>query len=151
MEDEVKYFKEVVNDDEVIEDSKSVTSKAKERTVHRGAFMFSIMKEIQFDKSTNTYYMQLDEGQMGKIRAWGQDLSVDIYPSRAMPGKLFPYDKTSAPWTVDNYGPIWIPKQGATTPLTLDNIAPLDRTPDRCHGGVSTGWSWAARRVAIAS
>ena len=49
MEDEVKYFKEVVNDDEVIEDSKSVTSKAKERTVHRGAFMFSIMKEIQFD------------------------------------------------------------------------------------------------------
>ena len=25
-------------------------------------------------------------------------------------------------WTVDNYGPMWIPKKGATIPLTPDNV-----------------------------
>lgn len=30
-------------------------------------------------------------------------------------------------WTVDNYGPIWIPKAGVTIPLTLQNLALYER------------------------
>ena len=30
-------------------------------------------------------------------------------------------------WTVDNYGPIWIPKKGATIDLTLDNLPMYER------------------------
>lgn len=30
-------------------------------------------------------------------------------------------------WTVDNYGPIWIPKRGESIALTLDNIAVYER------------------------
>ncbi|MDR0894981.1 MAG: signal peptidase I [Prevotellaceae bacterium] len=30
-------------------------------------------------------------------------------------------------WTTDNYGPIWIPKKGATTPLTLSNLPFYER------------------------
>ncbi len=34
---------------------------------------------------------------------------------------LFPYDATNG-WTVDDYGPMWVPKKGATIPLNPDNI-----------------------------
>jgi len=34
---------------------------------------------------------------------------------------LFPYTATG--WTVDNYGPIWIPSKGATIELTPENLA----------------------------
>jgi signal peptidase I len=39
-------------------------------------------------------------------------------------GALFPNDpKNFGTWTNDNYGPIWIPKAGATVSLTPENIA----------------------------
>jgi signal peptidase I len=37
-------------------------------------------------------------------------------------GGVFPYDSTYFNWTVDNFGPIWIPKKGATINLTPQNI-----------------------------
>jgi signal peptidase I len=35
---------------------------------------------------------------------------------------LFPYFNTQNQWTIDNYGPMWVPKKGATIPLTADNV-----------------------------
>ena len=40
----------------------------------------------------------------------------DLYPLNAVTG-----------WTRDNYGPIWIPKKGATVKLNLSNIAIYER------------------------
>ena len=40
----------------------------------------------------------------------------DIYPLNGNKG-----------WTRDNYGPVWIPKKGATIKLTMDNIAIYER------------------------
>lgn len=40
----------------------------------------------------------------------------DLYPLNAVTG-----------WTRDNYGPIWIPKKGATIDLNMDNIAVYER------------------------
>jgi signal peptidase I len=37
-------------------------------------------------------------------------------------------------WTRDNYGPIWIPKKGATLKLTLDNL-PVYERPIRTYEG----------------
>ena len=47
----------------------------------------------------------------------------DIYPLNGATG-----------WTRDNYGPIWIPKRGATLKLSLDNIAIYER-PIRTYEG----------------
>ena len=47
----------------------------------------------------------------------------DIYPLNGATG-----------WTRDNYGPVWIPKKGATINLTLDNIAIYER-PIRVYEG----------------
>ena len=39
---------------------------------------------------------------------------------------LYPLDAVTG-WTRDNYGPIWIPKKGASVKLTMDNIAIYER------------------------
>jgi signal peptidase I len=37
--------------------------------------------------------------------------------------KIFPRDASIAQWSVDNFGPLWIPKKGATINLDAKNIA----------------------------
>ena len=47
----------------------------------------------------------------------------DLYPLNGATG-----------WTRDNYGPVWIPKKGATLKLTMQNIAIYER-PIRVYEG----------------
>jgi signal peptidase I len=35
--------------------------------------------------------------------------------------ELYPYYDTSAHWSIDNFGPLWIPKKGVTIQMTPDN------------------------------
>lgn len=48
-------------------------------------------------------------------------------------GSLYPQNAYTG-WTCDNYGPIWIPKKGATIRLTLDNL-PIYERPIRAYEG----------------
>jgi signal peptidase I len=48
-------------------------------------------------------------------------------------GDLYPLNMVTG-WTRDNYGPVWIPKKGATLKLTMDNIAIYER-PIRVYEG----------------
>ncbi len=41
--------------------------------------------------------------------------------------RLFPYYDTVNKWTADNYGPMWIPKKGASIELTPDNYIRYER------------------------
>ena len=50
-------------------------------------------------------------------------------------GGLYPVNKLTG-WTVDNYGPVWIPKKGATIDLTLDNL-PIYERPIKNYEGNS--------------
>lgn len=50
-------------------------------------------------------------------------ITGDIYPLNAATG-----------WTRDNYGPVWIPKKGASVRLTMQNIAVYER-PIRVYEG----------------
>ena len=49
-------------------------------------------------------------------------ISVKNYVFPEMPGLMFPFNSTSASWSPDNYGPLYIPKKGATVTLSKDNI-----------------------------
>ncbi|MFZ1748745.1 MAG: signal peptidase I [Saprospiraceae bacterium] len=65
----------------------------------------------------------LDEGQVQKIKSLASDVQILLYPQPSEPTKLFPFDTLiTKNWSVDNYGPIWIPKAGVTTPLNLNNL-----------------------------
>lgn len=56
-----------------------------------------------------------------------KDLVASIHiVNDAVTGDLYPMNMVTG-WTRDNYGPIWIPKKGATLKLTMDNIAIYER------------------------
>jgi signal peptidase I len=68
-------------------------------------------------------YFHLDDAQVAKIKGLGPNVQVERYTHQAEPGAMFPnVPRISGGWTVDDYGPIYIPKKGATTPLDQDNL-----------------------------
>lgn len=68
-------------------------------------------------------YFNLDQTQVDAIKGFGADVKVEAIPMQHIQGYVFPNDaKLTAGWTVDNYGPIWIPKAGATITLSAENL-----------------------------
>ncbi len=64
----------------------------------------------------------LDESQKQKLEDAG--VQLQIYKQESDANRLFPHDPKHFPgWSIDNYGPIWIPKKGATVDLNASNIA----------------------------
>ena len=71
-------------------------------------------------------YMPLTN-QAVKALSKRHDLVAEITPNtEAYTGELYPLNAITG-WTRDNYGPIWIPKKGATLPLNEQNIAIYER------------------------
>ena len=67
------------------------------------------------------YY--LDAEQVEKINEASGD-SILIVAKKPVDQTLFPFDKKYfGKWSVDNYGPVYIPQKGATTALNLSNLA----------------------------
>jgi len=52
--------------------------------------------------------------------------SVEPYDNSGDDVMLYPVTKPTG-WTVDNYGPLWIPSKGSTIELTLDNLPFYER------------------------
>jgi signal peptidase I len=65
----------------------------------------------------------LNAEQLEKVKNLGGGTSVELLPNSAVSPKVFPHDTAHYKWSVDNYGPLTIPAQGATVTLSLDNIA----------------------------
>jgi len=70
-----------------------------------------------------SYGFYLTEEQREKLQAI-DGASLSYHKSPIDGPKLFPHDaKITKGWSVDNYGPVWIPKAGATVKLSKSNIA----------------------------
>ena len=67
---------------------------------------------------TNDNYLKLKANTklVKEISIVNNNYTQGIYPLNGNTG-----------WTVDNYGPVWIPKRGESIALTLDNIAVYER------------------------
>lgn len=71
-------------------------------------------------------YMPLTKAAAKTLKA-RKDLVESIrINTDATTGDLYPLNSVTG-WTRDNYGPVWIPKKGATIALTPDNIAVYER------------------------
>ena len=55
------------------------------------------------------------------------NLALFSYFNEPVSNQLFPYYDIKHQWSTDNYGPLWVPKKGATIKLTADNIARYQR------------------------
>lgn len=68
-------------------------------------------------------YLHLEDKQVEKLKSLGAGVVVEPYPIQSEPGKLFPFDTIICKnWSLDNYGPIYIPKKGATVTLNLQSL-----------------------------
>ena len=71
-------------------------------------------------------YMPLTKAAVSALKARKDLVSSIRLNTDAFTGDLYPLNSLTQ-WTRDNYGPVWIPKRGATIPLTMDNIAIYER------------------------
>jgi len=69
----------------------------------------------------NTYIINMTGAEKAKVAALPNVVSVtdELHP---VSGEIFPYYDAAQNWSVDNFGPLWIPAKGATIPLTADNL-----------------------------
>ena len=73
------------------------------------------------------YLINLTEKEKGILEQSPFVASVEpYYIDDPSPLEYFPFD-TLHKWSVDNYGPIWIPKKGATIQLTPENYSIYER------------------------
>jgi signal peptidase I len=79
----------------------------------------------------NAYHVNLTNAQVKELKlAPGYSISEfipDYHDQNFGAADLFPYYDSSSHWSVDNYGPVWVPKKGATISLTPDNIIRYER------------------------
>ncbi|MCC6280578.1 MAG: S26 family signal peptidase [Saprospiraceae bacterium] len=81
------------------------------------------LKDAGANAAAQGYFM-LDDDQVAKIKSLAPNVQVERVPQeRAQPGYVYPNDaKQYGTWNVDNYGPIYIPKQGATVALNSKSL-----------------------------
>ncbi len=88
---------------------------------------WGISTEDRQGQSANQMVLILNEEQKQKIQEMDPQASfevIDISKVDPHPNGVFPHDrKINGNWTKDNYGPVWVPKKGATVELRPDNIA----------------------------
>lgn len=67
--------------------------------------------------------LTLTSSSLAKVKALGNVTSVEklVQPKGFWQPYIFPFDSAYA-WNVDNFGPIYIPKAGATINLTMANL-----------------------------
>jgi len=75
----------------------------------------------------NEYHMLLTTEARQRMldRKVAKSITADIDSVRVA-GRVFPYDAYH-PWSIDEYGPIWIPKKGSSVELTPENYALYER------------------------
>lgn len=87
---------------------------------------------MQVPMLPNTWRMNLTNDQVDKVRALPfvgpNGIKRDL--NSAGFGNTFPYDTTHYRWSEDNFGPLWVPRKGATVTLTPENIAIYRRIID---------------------
>lgn len=84
---------------------------------------------VEVDPSTNFVIINTDKETINKIKELPQVDSVFERKIRYVPAdfSIFPHDKRYFKWSVDDYGPIIIPKKGTSVHLTKENISMYER------------------------
>lgn len=82
--------------------------------------------EYQYNSTQGVYYMALTKSAADKLSKMKDVISVKRYSEQGTSSAVYPHDGREG-WNGDNYGPIWIPKRGATITLTDENYPLYER------------------------
>ena len=72
------------------------------------------------------YIINMTEAERAKVAALKNVVKVSVVIHSVAPD-LYPYYDTAVHYSVDNFGPLWVPAKGASIPLTPDNYTRYER------------------------
>ncbi len=72
------------------------------------------------------YIINMTQGEKKKVEALKNVTKVEVQINQVS-NDLYPYYDTTAHWSVDNFGPLWVPKKGVSIQLTPDNYIRYER------------------------
>lgn len=75
------------------------------------------------DPTTSTYRFNLTRDDSAALSRFSNVKNITRYLSTGVDPTVFPQDSAHFKWDADHYGPIYIPKKGATVHLDLSDIA----------------------------
>jgi signal peptidase I len=79
--------------------------------------------QIRVDNSKpNVYVLNMTPEEAGKVKKLPNIKTIAPYIDPTV-GQTFPNDEANYPWTIDNFGPLQIPKKGDVLPLNPQTIA----------------------------
>lgn len=99
-------------------------------------FNVNRLKELEItmptyeDPTTSTYSFNLSRSDSAELSHFKMVKSIVRVLDTTVTPAVFPHDTTHFKWSPDQYGPIYIPKEGATVRLNLSNIALYKRLID---------------------
>lgn len=79
-------------------------------------------EEIAYSDTYRIWQMPLYEEQVEKLRKSPEVMTVQKVVFSQVEPDIFPHDTVRYGWSLDNFGPLWVPQKGATVKLTLDNL-----------------------------
>ena len=84
-------------------------------------------EEFQTTNTANTFRMLLTTDAKEKMLKKGlaKNITAEIFSDEST-GLVFPYDNIHK-WTIDEFGPLWIPKKGSALMLTAENYPLYER------------------------
>ncbi len=80
--------------------------------------------------SGSTYYIPLTAENVVELGKLGNVTSIEKVTLSDANFNIFPANLSKYPWSEDMFGPLWIPRKGATVKLTLDNLPLYERIID---------------------
>lgn len=84
-------------------------------------------EEIGYDSEHDMWQMPLYGEQVAELRASGRADNVSRVSIDDVEPDIFPHDTVRYAWSLDNFGPLWVPERGATVKLTPDNLSLYER------------------------
>ena len=116
-----RYYKMTIPPNTPALDSKE---NAEEVLVPMGIHVRWEQRDIQ-QIGNNIYLINITNEEKKQLKiTTGYTITDFLYP---VENRLFPYYDTTRQWSSDNYGPLYIPKKGATIELNADNYTRYER------------------------
>jgi signal peptidase I len=81
--------------------------------------------DIQPNNGPNNYLVNITNEEKSNLHL-PAGYKIEDY-IRGPESEIFPYYDTTSHWSADNFGPLWVPKKGATIDLTPDNLIRYQR------------------------
>ncbi len=122
----VEVFEGVQHRHEVYTNGTPINPKAFER--------LNVARDDQ-GKRGNGYSVPLTDASAEMLKGFTNVVSVrkDEFPAGRYNYQIFPHD-TLYKWSLDNFGPLWMPYKGATINLTLENLPLYKRIIEAYEG-----------------